>query len=158
MNAFMRALLVGAVLAIGGAAVAAATADPIVGTWNINLAKSTFHPGPAPKAHTRTYTETAQGISLTFNGIAADGSPISGHSTFKYDGKDYPIAGTPDYDTLVLKRIDSNTVKSKQKKAGKVIGSTTRTISKDGKVMTLASKGTRTDGVTFDDVMVFDKK
>jgi hypothetical protein len=32
--------------------------DPIIGTWKVNLAKSKFSPGPAPKSLMRTYTET----------------------------------------------------------------------------------------------------
>ena len=132
--------------------------DPIVGTWKVNLAKSKFSPGPAPKSHTRTYTETPQGIALRLTGVAADGAPIARESTFKYDGKDYPITGCSDYDVLALTRIDSNTVKSTQKKAGKAVGTITRTVSKDGKVMTLSSKGTSVNGTPYDNVLVFDKQ
>jgi hypothetical protein len=132
--------------------------DPIVGTWKVNLAKSKFSPGPAPRSHTRTYTETPQGIAFRLTGVAADGAPISRGSTFKYDGKDYPITGSPDYDVLALTRIDSNTVKSTQKNAGKAVGTITRAVSKDGKVMTLSSKGTSVSGSPYDNVLVFDKQ
>jgi hypothetical protein len=160
MNRIIRTLLIGTVLAVGGGAVALAAdaPNPIVGTWTLNLAKSKFNPGPAPKSQTRTYAQTAQGTALTFNGVAADGSAVSGQSTFKYDGKDYPITGSPDFDTLSLKRINGSTVKSTQKKAGKVVGTTTRTISAHGKVLTLSSKGTDAKGMSYDNVLVFDKQ
>jgi hypothetical protein len=160
MNKIVRTLLVGAVLAVGDGAVALAAdaPNPVVGTWTLNLAKSKFSPGPAPKSQTRTYAETAQGTALTVTGVAADGSPISGQSTFKYDGKDYPITGSPDYDTLSLKRINGSTVKSTQKKAGKPVGTTTRTISAHGKVLTLSSKGTDAKGTPYDNVGVYDKQ
>jgi len=150
----------GTVLAVGGGAVALAAEapNPVVGTWTLNLANSKFNPGPAPKSQTRTYAQTAQGTALTFNGVAADGSAVSGQSTFKYDGKDYPITGSPDFDTLSLKRINGSTVKSTQKKAGKVVGTTTRTISAHGKVLTLSSKGTDAKGMSYDNVLVFDKQ
>jgi hypothetical protein len=111
MNKIVRTLLVGTVLAVGDGAVALAAdaPNPVVGTWTLNLAKSKFSPGPAPESQTRTYAETAQGTALTVTGAAADGSPISGQSTFKYDGKDYSITGSPDYDTLSLKRINGST-------------------------------------------------
>jgi hypothetical protein len=139
-------------------ATVATAANPAVGTWQLNLAKSKFHPGPAPKSDTRTYTESADGITMTWKSVAANGKEITVQSTFKTDGKDYPVTGSPNFDTLTLKQVDSNTVHSIQKKGGKVIGESTRSISKDGKELTLASKGTGADGVAYDNVMVYDRK
>jgi len=136
----------------------ASAADPVVGTWQLNLAKSRFSPGPAPKADTRSYTESADGITMTWKSVAADGREINLKSTFRIDGKDYPLTGSPNFDTLTLKQVDSHTVHSTQKKGGKVVGETKRTVSKDGKELTLASKGTGTDGVAYDTVMVYDRK
>jgi hypothetical protein len=160
MHTFLRTLLVGTVLAIGVTAVASAAGavDPVVGTWKLDLAKSRFNPGPAPKTQTRAYVATADGIDLMYTGVAADGSAVNGKSSFKYDGKDYPITGSADYDTLSLKRIDANTIESTQKKAGKPVGKTVRTVSSDGKVLTLKSKGTDAKGKSYDNVMVFDKQ
>jgi hypothetical protein len=158
MNTFFKSLLVGTVLAISGTAMAAGAADPVVGTWVLNVAKSKFSPGPAPKAQTRTYAATADGIDLVVTGTNADGSAISQKSSFKYDGKDYAISGSADYDTLSLKKIDDHTVESVQKKAGKAVGKTKRTVSKDGKVLTLTSKGHGASGGMYDNVMVFDRK
>jgi hypothetical protein len=160
MHTFLRTLLVGTVLAIGVTAVASAAGavEPVVGTWKLDLAKSKFNPGPAPKSQTRMYAATADGIDLTYTGVAADGSAVNGKSSFKYDGKDYAITGSADYDTLSLKRIDANTIESTQKKAGKPVGKTVRTVSSDGKVMTLRSKGTDAKGKSYDNVMVFDRQ
>ena len=150
----------GTVLAIGGTAVAAAAdaMDPVVGTWKLNLAKSKFSPGPAPKSQTRAYVATADGIEMMYTGVAADGSSVNGKSTYKYDGKDYPITGSADYDTLTLKRIDANTIESTQKNAGKTTGTTIRSVSSDGKVLTLKSKGKNVKGESYDNVMVFDRQ
>jgi hypothetical protein len=160
MHSFFKTLLVGTVLAIGGVAVAAAAdaTDPVVGNWKLDVAKSKFSPGPAPKSQTRAYKATADGIDMTYTGVAADGSAVNGKSTFKYDGKDYPITGSADFDVLSLKRIDATTIESTQKKAGKVVGTTIRSVSGDGKVMTLKSKGTSAKGQAYDNVMVFDKQ
>jgi hypothetical protein len=159
MKNVIQALLIGSVVAFGSALVVAADApDPIVGAWTLNLAKSKFSPGPAPKSQTRTYSQSAEGISLSISGVAADGSPISQQSTFKYDGKDYAFKGSPDFDSLSLKRVDANTVKATLKRGGEVVGTTTRTISADGKVLTLATKGTDAKGAAYDDVDVLDKQ
>jgi len=159
MLKFISSLVAGAALVIGSAAAGASgAADSVVGTWTLDLAKSRFDPGPAPKSQTRTYAATADGIDLTVEGVAADGSKVSQHSSYKYDGKDYAITGAADYDTLSLKRIDANRVESEQKKGGKVVGHTVRTVSADGKTMTLDSKGTDSKGGKYKNVMVFDRK
>jgi hypothetical protein len=159
MKNIVQALLIGSVVAIGSAVVVAADApDPIVGTWTLNLAKSKFNPGPAPTSQSRTYSQSAEGTSVSVSGVAADGSPISQQATYKYDGKDYPFKGSSDFDSLSLKRVDAHTVKVTQMRGGKAVGTTTRTISADGKVLTLATKGKDAKGAEYDDVNVFDKQ
>jgi hypothetical protein len=64
-------------------------------------------------------------------------------------------AGAPD---PVLGTWTLNLAKSKLKKDGKVAGSTTRTISARGKVMTLSTKATDVKGVAHDEVAVYDKQ
>src|SRR6202451_324786 len=116
IKAIFKTLLVAAIVAIGtGAALAA---DAVVGTWKLNLAKSTFSPGPAPKSQTRTYAESAQGIALTVKTTAADGKESSTTLTFKEDGKPYPASGNPDFDMVSVTRVDAFTTHSTQMKAG----------------------------------------
>jgi len=159
MKTMLKTAFMAALLTVASAAVVAApAADPLMGTWELNVAKSTFNPGPAPKSDTRTYAATEQGIAMTWKNVGADGKEIVAKSTFKVDGKDYPLTGFANFDTLSLKQVDDLTVHSTQKKNGKVVGATTRTISKDGKVLTLKSKGTGAAGVAYDNVMVYDKK
>ncbi|MBV8741310.1 MAG: hypothetical protein JOZ12_05950 [Sinobacteraceae bacterium] len=146
-----------ALLAVTGQLTAAA-ADQAVGTWNLNVAKSKYSPGPVPKAMTRTYTEKGDEMSLTVKGTAADGSAIAQQSTFKYDGKDYPFSGAAHWDALAVKRVNGTTVKSTLKKDGKVVGHSTRSISAHGKVMTLTTKYTDASGAKHDDVAVWDKQ
>lgn len=159
MNTFVKTALMSVLLTVGIVAVAAPPgADPVVGTWQLNVAKSKFSPGPAPKSDTRVYAASEQGTVMTWTSAGADGKEAVVKATFKADGKDYPMTGAANFDSLSLKQVDSHTVESTQKKAGKVIGTTTRTVSKDGKVLTLTSKGTSATGVAYDNVMVYDKK
>jgi hypothetical protein len=156
MQAIMKTLFVGAILAIGtGAAFAADTA---VGTWKLNVAKSTFSPGPAPKSQTRTYAETPQGITLTIKTTAADGKESTATLTFKDDGKPYPVSGNPDFDMVAVTRVDTNTVHSTQTKGGAPVGTGERTVSKDGKTLTFKQKGTHAGGGKYDDVSVYDRQ
>jgi len=158
MKAVLKTVFVAAALAMTGMAIAAGAADPVVGTWTLNVAKSKFQTGPEFKAQTRTCTQGDDGTSVTVNGTRADGTTVSQQATFKYDGKAYPWTGAADYDALTLKRINGSTVSAVLMKAGKKVGTTTRAISGHGKVLTLSSKVTAADGKTYSTVLVFDKQ
>jgi hypothetical protein len=134
-------------------------ADPFVGTWKLNLAKSKYSPGPPPKNLTVTYEATENGIKATTEGVNAEGKPVATTYTATYDGKDTPVTGTgAPYDTIALKRIDANTVELTTKKDGKVVGKGKRVVSKDGKVLTVASKGTNAKGEPTNNIAVYDKQ
>jgi hypothetical protein len=159
----MRTLLVRVVLAIVAATGAiviaeAAAPDPAIGTWQLIVSKSTFTPGPGPKSQTRTYSQSGQSMTVVIKSVHADGKETTTQITFQLDGKDYPVTGNPEVDSDSVKRVDSNTAEFTLKKAGKVVQSGTRTVSKDGKTLTLKSKGTTAKGEKFDDVLVFDKQ
>ena len=66
--------------------------------------------------------------------------------------------GTPDYDSLSAQQVDSNTAKFTFKKGGKVVGSSSRTVSKDGKTLTSNMKVTTAKGGETESVLVFDKQ
>ena len=152
------AAALGIVVALLGMKALAQGSDPIVGTWELNVAKSKYSPGPAPKSESRTYVMASQDIKATSKGVDGTGKPTAGEWTVNYDGKERPQSGNPDADSLSLKRIDDFTTEFTQKRGGKVVITGTRTISKDGKVMTITTKGTNAQGHTINDVAVFEKR
>src|SRR4029453_10240826 len=159
MRRLLPILALGTMLAAFGVVhLAAQTADPLVGTWELSIAKSKYTPRPAPKNETRTYVVAGEDIKATLKGVDADGKPTSAEWTVNTDGKDRPATGFADLDALSLKRIDAFTVEFTQKKAGKVVATGTRVISKDGKVMTITTKGTNAKGQAFNDVQVFERR
>jgi ABC-type transport system substrate-binding protein len=134
------------------------SADPAIGTWKLNTAKSKYHPGPAPKSATITYEETADGIKRTGESIDADGNKTSFEYTAKYDGKDYPVSGSELFDAIALKRLNDHTVESTLKKSGKVVTAARRFVPKDGKTMTLTISGTNARGHKMQNIAVYEKK
>lgn len=157
MKSIFKSIVIGAALAVGVVAIAGSP-DPIVGTWNLNLAKSTFKPGPALKSQTRVYTESEDGISLTTTSTDSEGKESTTTLTFKYDGKSNPATGSADYDSVAVTRVNALTVHSQQFRAGKPIGKAERLLSKDGKTLTFKQHGTHVSGVKYDDVLVYDKQ
>jgi hypothetical protein len=153
-NAFLAALLT-----IGTAAIGAGTdADPVIGTWKLNLAKSTFGGGPALKSQIRTYSQSARSVTLKMNTVSADGKETTTQTTYQVDGKDYPAMGNPDFDSLSGMQIDANATEFTLKRAGKPVGTIRRTVSKDGKTLTLNFVITNASGVQLSQLTVFDKQ
>ncbi len=156
-----RALVVGTLAAIIvalGVSLAAQAPDPILGTWELNVAKSRFSPGPTPRSQTRVMVQDGAVVRATSKGIDSSGNPTSSQWTITYDGTEQKIVGNPEADSQILKRIDPFHTETTIKKGGKVLQTAYREISKDGKTMTLTFKGVNSKGQTVHDVMVFEKR
>lgn len=158
MRTFLRSGALAMTIALGTSGIIAQATDPVVGTWELNTAKSKYVPGPGLRNETRTYTAAGQDIKASSRGVDADGKPITTQWTVVYDGKDRPITGDPDSDMLSLKRVDASHTEFTQKKNGKVVITGTRVVSPDGKVLTITTKGTNAKGQTINNVEVFDRR
>jgi len=133
-------------------------ADASVGTWKLNVAKSTFRPGPPPVAETRVYKAQPRGVKTTVTTTWADHLSSTVEYPANYDGKDYPVTGSRDVDAVALSRMDDFTSAATLKHAGKEIGVARRVVSADGKTMTISYKGVNTRGDLVDNVAVYDRK
>jgi hypothetical protein len=130
-----------------------------LGTWKLNVAKSTFAPGTAPKSASFTNVVAGAGIKTTSEGVRADGTVTHSEYTVVHDGKDYPITGASlNGDAVAGTRVDAHTLKFTYKKAGKVTVTSTNVVSRDGKTYTITTKGTNTLGQTVNTVAVYDKQ
>ena len=134
-----------------------AQGDPFVGTWKLDVAKSKYDPGPAPKSQTRTWDASGK---VTVEGINAAGKPVTYGYPIMNDGKDYPTTGSVPNgaDMISSKKIDPNTVVVNFKRGGKGAETTKFTVSKDGKMLTISAKGTNPDGSAFNNVTVWEKQ
>jgi len=133
-------------------------ADPVVGTWKLNVAKSKFDPGPAPKSSTVTYTEDGGWLVLKVEGVAADGTAINRNSRFKMDGKEYPYESPQGKAT-----IRGNMSGERQSTATvKLDGGNSFTqhsvISADGKTRTITTNGKNAQGQAMKNLVVYDRQ
>ena len=88
-----------------------------LGTWKLNLAKSKYNPGLAPMSETRVYEPWEKdGVKASFNVVGTDGKTVTLGYSAHYDGKDYKVTGSPEWDAIALTRVDANTVEATQKK------------------------------------------
>jgi len=79
--------------------------DAFAGTWKLDLAKSKFSPGPAPKSATVTIGQDGK---VDFQGEGANGQAEK-WSVMMSEGKPAPISGM-EGSTVTAKTIDDRTV------------------------------------------------
>lgn len=133
--------------------------DPFVGTWKLNVAKSTYSPGPAPKSSTSTYAVAGQGYKVSVKSEPASGPVQEWSYTSNLDGKDAPISGNnPNADMVAAKRIDANTLELVNKKSGKVTATQKNVVAADGKTRTVTTTGTDAKGQKINNVAVYEKQ
>ena len=142
------------VLVLGSIAQAA---DNQAGTWKLNVAKSKYSPGPAPKEGTLTIESQADGLKFTVHGTDAEGKVVHIEFSPKYDGKDYPATGLPGADTISMKKIDDNTIETVSKKDGKVVMTTRSVVSKNGKTRTTTQTGKNAKGQDVKNKLIYDR-
>ena len=140
-------------MALGGTAFAQA-----VGTWKLDLAKSKYQQGQAPKSATLVYEAAGAGIKVTVDQVPADGPAIQVSVTANYDGKDVPVVGNPNADMVARTRVNATTTKLVNKKGGNILSTATLVVSADGKTLTITTTGKNAKGQTIDSVAVYDKQ
>ena len=158
MRACRSALTVGVILVAGLSVLSAQGADPRVGSWQLNVAKSKYTPGPAPKSQTLKIEAVGKGEKVTSETVTATGDKAMTEYTADYDGKPHPLKGSATADMVTLTRVDSHTTERVDSKGGKTVTTYHRVVSKDGKTMTVTTKGTNAQGQATSSVVVFDKQ
>lgn len=135
----MRLLALRLVILLGLAG-AAFAADPLVGTWKLNLAKSNYRP-PQPKEEIVVVTEQGNNLLFSVRGVQPDGRSASlKYIEPKNGGPISWIEGGPPRDVLsVSKRIDDRTREETATK-GEISLTARIVVSKDGKIMTITRK------------------
>ncbi len=120
-----KAMFLLAVLGLVGLAWAA---DPFVGIWKMNPAKSKFS-----NMTLKSYTITQDNQNkIVQDMVDVDRKTTHRTWTAKYDGKDCPVTA-PDIDAIAMKKPNANTITYAAKKDGKEVWSGRVVMSKDGK-------------------------
>ena len=137
--------------------------DPWIGTWKLNLAKSTYSPGPPPKSNTLKIEVVAGGLQKhTFDGLNAQGQPTHSERLAKFDSTDVPVQAVQPPSQAVatnaFRRLDARSFEVVGKSDGKVAGTNRIVISPDGKTMTVTVVGTDAQGQKVNSTIVYDRQ
>ena len=144
-----------------GIASAQAQQNPFVGTWKQDMAQSKFDPvNLMPKIGTTIHIQTAgSGTHVTNDGVDAKGKTThTEYTALTLDGKDYPLKGSPDYNTVAVKQIDANTRVTVNKKGDAVVRMIRSIVSADGKTLTIDGVGYNAQNIAAHNVAVYHKQ
>lgn len=140
-----RSLLARILILTAVSGIPAWAADPIAGTWNLNVEKSSYEPGPAPLAQKRIYEPLGEdGMRVKVTTAYPDGTSGVAEYVNYADGHDYPVTGESAADAVAMVKVDDYTSQATLKHGDKVVGLVIREISEDGKTMKITYSGYQT--------------
>ena len=93
----------------------------------------------------------------TIDGVSGTGEKVHWEYTAQYDGKDVKVTGNPDADMLAMTRTSARVTETVYKKAGKVTLTNRRTVSADGKTLTVTQTRTNAQGQKVNNTIVYTK-
>lgn len=144
-------------LAVTISSTAMVGADPQIGTWILNTAKSKWHPGPMPKSQIITIWREGDWTVLKVEGTDSSGKPVVPSLTRYKDGEAHPIDNNTatatvrkisDYEYHVVeKRLNTTSWLDRH-----------NTYSKDGEVRTSRVTGVNPKGGKIDRLLIFDRR
>jgi hypothetical protein len=154
----MKTRTIGLTLAfcfLAGAACFAA--DPQMGSWKLNEAKSKATPGMG-KITMVTYKSMFGQVKVTVDGTDEKGKSAHNEWSGRFDGKDYPVTGDPNSDARSYTKVNDRTLNFTVKKGGKTTVTGQIVVAADGKSRTVTASGTNPKGKKFKNISVYDKQ
>src|SRR6202035_2035014 len=153
----MKTQTIGLTLAISVLVAAVSfAADPQMGTWKLNQAKSKATPRMG-KVTLVTYKNMLGNVKVSVDGVDTKGKPTHSEWSGKIDGKDYPVTGDPTSDARSYTKVNDRTMDFSIKKGGKVTVSGRIVVAADGKSRTVTASGTDAKGKKAKSTAVYDK-
>ncbi|MGA7793668.1 MAG: hypothetical protein WCA19_11570 [Candidatus Acidiferrales bacterium] len=148
------AVLALALLAVS-VGVAAGNDDPLYGTWKLNVAKSKWSPEPPYQSEVAKIEPYGQdGIKWYAEIVNGEGKKNVTQFNASFDGSEF----TQGSQTSIMLRVDRYTTERINKTDGKVTTIQRRSVSKDGKTLTITTIGTDPKGRAISNDMVFERQ
>jgi len=110
--------------------------------WTLEPSESRFSTSAwSPSSETRLYEEVPGGYKLTVSGTAEKRGAYSWGYTTLYDGKEHPVHGRPDIDSIETYKVSDRITIGFFRRAGIEGGAYQRQVSADGRVLTVVASG-----------------
>ena len=128
---------------------------PFTGTWKLNVAMSTFKPGPPFKSFTLTFTpDGTRQLDLTYT----DGQTLRASLPWS-DGTEVSVTADQGFEGVsAVSKIQGNTTNDTRKRNGRVIERVHAAVSPGGKTLKIRVDGTDVEGRAFQNRLTFEKQ
>jgi hypothetical protein len=131
----------------------AQTKDPLIGTWILDRARSTFngtlplYGGTPPGTRVMTFEHVANGIRHVTETRDRDnmGDVYRMAYTFRIDGAPYPSDPQMPVGDVSFRRIDAQTIERTGRYQGRVVETVVYRVSADGRTLTATAHATNHD-------------
>ena len=90
-----------------------------------------------PQSWTQRLAVTGDAVSVREAMVVAGGAVMKTTTAAKFDGKDYPVQGSPLADTIAYTRVNEFQISGTGKKGGVITLTETAAVSSDGNTLTL---------------------
>jgi hypothetical protein len=133
-------------------------ANPLVGTWKLNVAKSTYVTARTIREQTITIAEVADEMDVMATSTYIDGAILHIHYTVPVHGGQGTMIDGP-FDAVFHKRVSPNEGETSYLHGGNVVLSNSHHVSADGQTQTVAFRGTDiTSGQPIEGVRILEKQ
>jgi hypothetical protein len=147
-------------LLIVSASMVAWAADPFIGSWKLDMEKSSTAKGRATELRESTYVAIPDGYRIV-NQIGS--GPQGQGFDLLLDGKEREapktrIVANAGATSEIAKRVSANIFVIDYRREGKTVATDRTEVSGDGKVLTMTTDGTYVDGSKLHNVWVYVRK
>jgi hypothetical protein len=132
--------------------------DAWAGTWVLDLDKSTYPAGSAPRSNTSRIQPAGSTWLMSTDGIDTQGNTTHTELSAKFDGEDYPVAGAAPDTTYAFTRVNDHRYELVVKREGVVSGTTVTVVSPDGRTRTSMNSARNPQGDEVESVAVYERK
>ena len=133
-------------------------ADPFLGKWSLDVKRSKYPAGACPTQMTIEMSETGHGIHYHSESKLTNGNLTSADYTAGYDGKPVMVMGNKGMLLPVsLKRAGQHVVIATYESGFKVMATSRRVVSADGRAMTITTTSRDRSGKSVTNVGVYTK-
>jgi hypothetical protein len=134
-----------------------AQSEPYLGSWELNLAKSSITRGAPPQSETIANAAESGGFKSTLTTVTGRGTSVEIHH-YHFDGAFHRTEGS-DPRELSFKRIDRRTIESDTRRNGQITVTRRFVLAEDGTSMTVTASGVTGGGQKYtNDTRVYDRK
>jgi hypothetical protein len=154
----MRSLIVLTIVLASAGTGAQTRVDSWIGTWTLNLQKSTYGASPAPTSGVSRLMPADGGRTrVSQDQVTAQGVKRLIEVTAAFDGKDYEVPGLPGV-TYAFTRVNDSIYVLVAKEKGVVTSTTLTVVSPDGTTRTSTTTAINAQGKTVANIAVYDRQ